>query len=126
LSEENPLQATGGEIALGSIVIDLLKKIMVLGCLAGCVGFSCCEPLMARQIREFQLAQRESGPQSLTCPEQLADLKRQYQDECKRFGEPPPVCEKACPTASGNCQSKCEDCATIGALILRKTQQCGQ
>jgi hypothetical protein len=73
-----------------------------------------------------QFAQREQGTQSLTCPEQLADLNRQYLDECKRFGAPPLDCEKACPAPGGNCPAKCDECQTIATQIERKTQQCGK
>jgi len=63
-------------------------------------------------------------PQSLACPEQLADLTKQYAQECTRFNRPP-ACDK-CPSDSASCAAKCRECKIISHQVDRKTDQCGK
>jgi len=62
----------------------------------------------------------------LTCPEQLANYKRQYHTECTSFGGPPPNCRKGCLIAPSSCNDRCDDCKAIAQLIEQKQQQCGE
>jgi len=69
-------------------------------------------------------AQRRD-PQSLTCPEQLAELSKQYTNECApKFGRPP-ACEK-CPADSASCVAKCNECKIIYREMKKKEDQCGK
>jgi len=70
------------------------------------------------------LAASGRRPQSLTCPEQLAELTKQYAQECTRFNRPP-ACD-ICPTDSASCAAKCRECKIISDQIYRKTNQCGK
>lgn len=65
------------------------------------------------------------NPQSLTCPEQLADLNKQYNRECSaKFGRPP-ACER-CPSDSASCTTKCNECKIIYAELKKKEDKCGR